>query len=679
VNRQGYESARLAGEAVVATVQDIATLIGEPKAEISLESGERVAPGLGLNEDAAALLARARDLGQGLFTIIVLGEFKNGKSTLLNAMLGSKTLPAKATPATAIITVLVGGEHSEVSVFETGRSEPRVVTGEQFLREFQLSLRDQETIQERGTLDRFANVEYAEMECNHALCAHGVRLIDSPGLGEHLSRTRVATNFLKRSQAVVMVLNATRILTRDERSFIEALLGEGRLAHVFFVVNRINQVDPAKVDEIRSWVESQLASHFQAHDGGFDSDFYHRRVFFVDALGALEARSTVPNDVEKLRATGVPAFEEEIESFLTGEDKVASTLQSTVQFLAPVVTAALDRIRQADSALEAPLEELEARRRESESSLLELAGKKRETERTINLFADTIKQKVFANLTSFVDQMAETWDEDSRRLMDLDQAVSLRNVVVAYAQPEARRRMAVAISEEVQRYLEAKFSAWSDNLPSVVEHDVKVLLREVEAQIEDLELELDRIAAAFAGTAGGRGDRTAGDRLFRVALSLGEIVEITDDVMDVGDLSAVVARLVQRSVVVHLVRMFVGVGALMANVLIEVLQGGFGEGEVKRRIRQTLGERLVAALREQVTERRDFVFKAIEERFQEFASTTTDVIGRRIDEVRAEQERILRQRRDEDFSAESERRRLSLIDAEVRRLNLKLATFASNI
>ena len=240
----GYETARRLGDAVASIVGKVSVLIGQRQEEpVALEGGMAVAPGLGMREEADILAARARDLSQGLFTIIVVGEFKNGKSTLLNGMLGSKTLPAKAAPATAVITVLVYGDREDVAIFETGQLEPRRVSWEEFVHEFQLNPQDQETIQEHGRLDRFSRVEYAEIQRTHALCAHGVKLVDSPGLGEHISRTRVATKFLQRSQAVILMLNATRILTRQERDFIDTLLGESRLSHVFFVVNRINQVD----------------------------------------------------------------------------------------------------------------------------------------------------------------------------------------------------------------------------------------------------------------------------------------------------------------------------------------------------------------------------------------------------------------------------------------------------
>src|SRR5579884_1866399 len=281
----GYAAAQEQARIVESALAEIAALIGAP--DDADTTGDRFEPGLGLTREAEMLRERARDLEEGLFTVVVVGEFKTGKSTLLNSMLGSGALPAKATPCTAIITVLVNGTNDRVAVYEVDREEPRFLDWEQFVREFQLSLQDQETLQEGRALDRFARVQYAEIESTHRLCDDGVRLVDSPGLGEHLSRTRVTTGYLRQAQAVIVVLNATRILGQAEREFIENELGRGRLENVFFVVNRMDQINLADAAGIRHWVESNLASHFMDDDGRFDRDLYERRVFFVSARQAL--------------------------------------------------------------------------------------------------------------------------------------------------------------------------------------------------------------------------------------------------------------------------------------------------------------------------------------------------------------------------------------------------------
>jgi hypothetical protein len=674
----GYEAARRKGELVAGALRDLAALIGDTSSQpLTLETGGQLTPGLGFTEDAAALRARARDLSQGLFTIIVLGEFKNGKSTLLNGMLGSKTLPAKAAPATAIITELVYGESDRVAIFETGAAEPRQVSWEDFVREFQLSREDQETLEGYGAIDRFSSIEYARIECRHPICAHGVKLIDSPGLGEHISRTRVATSFLKQAEAVIFVLNATRILTRDEREFIDTVLGEGRLPHVFFVVNRINQIDPTGVEEIRQWVERALAPHFRDERGDFDRDLYERRVFFVNARGALEARSGGAADEAAIEATGVPALERELERFLTGEDKVAAAVQSTVQFLGPVLTGAQRRIERQKHALDEPLEALEQRRQETERRLEGLQRRRGDIERTIILFADAVKYKVYSDLRRFVDEMHETWGEDSRRLIDLSEAAGITNVLQSYMQPEARERMAASIAEQVQRYLQVKFGEWSERIPHTVQPDVDAMVAEVEAQVEDFQLELEQIAAMFAGTPPGQGERVSGARLVQLALSLEDIAGLTDEVTGVNDWKDVIGRWVQQSMIVMLVRMLFTGSAMMALLFVELVNLGVNESEVKRRIRERLGQKLHEGLRAQVEERRTFILDTVATHFRQFATSMTEVLRTQIEEVRNEESRIVRQKQDEHFSAEQEKARLDAIGVKLEELRGVIGDVAS--
>jgi hypothetical protein len=662
----GYGAAHQRSETIARTLHEIADVIGE---------GTPEQPGLGLIDDARALDTRVRDLTQGLFKILVIGEFKNGKSTLLNAMLGRKTLPAKAAPATAVITLLVAGDRPEVAIYETGSQEPRLLSWDAFVAEFQLTRDDLETLEGAGTIDRFRDVAYAEIECGHPICSYGVTLIDSPGLGEHLSRTRVATGFLKQAQAVIVVLNATRILTADERAFIDGSLGAGRLDHVFFVVNRMNQVDDP--DEIRAWVERALAGHFQ-RDGAFDQGLYERRVFFVDARSALEERTSAEPDADRLEASGVPALERELERFLTGEEKVSAALQSTVQFLGPVVAEAQNRIAQERLALERPLAELEEKRGEAERRLAALGGRQAHLEQTVLLFGETVREKVYADLRAFIAEMEDRWPEEAQRLVPLDDIVTLKTLFQTYSQPDSRERMAAAISAEVQRYLQTKFEEWSDRIPAAVQPDLDALVAEVETQTGNIQQELDLIAGLFAGLPPRTTEGNAsGARLIQLALTIEDIGDVTDAVTGVADWKRLIGRWTQNAIVMMFVRTFITGSALMALILVEGLQLGVGESEVKRRIREMLGKRLFPALREQMAERQPIIRQAIDEHFRGLAAGLTGVIRNQVDEVRREQARIIAQRQDERFSADSALARLDALDARLTELRTAIQSAAT--
>lgn len=66
---------------------------------------------LGLtNLDATVLACSFLASREALLDVAVLGQFKAGKSSLLNAVMGFDLLPVGVVPVTAVVTRLVGGD-----------------------------------------------------------------------------------------------------------------------------------------------------------------------------------------------------------------------------------------------------------------------------------------------------------------------------------------------------------------------------------------------------------------------------------------------------------------------------------------------------------------------------------------------------------------------------------------
>jgi ribosome biogenesis GTPase A len=88
--------------------------------------------------DDAALADLARSIAQldGLFLLVVVGEFNSGKSAFINALLGRPILPEGVTPTTAEINVLAYGSE-ETS--QLGADRTRLLTAPvDLLREIRL-------------------------------------------------------------------------------------------------------------------------------------------------------------------------------------------------------------------------------------------------------------------------------------------------------------------------------------------------------------------------------------------------------------------------------------------------------------------------------------------------------------------------------------------------------------
>ncbi len=88
-----------------------------------LRSLERIALEIGDEEVARDARDLASRVEEGRFHVACVGQFKRGKSTLLNAIVGAPVLPMGIAPVTSAITVLRHGETPTARVsFEDGRS-----------------------------------------------------------------------------------------------------------------------------------------------------------------------------------------------------------------------------------------------------------------------------------------------------------------------------------------------------------------------------------------------------------------------------------------------------------------------------------------------------------------------------------------------------------------------------
>lgn len=675
----GYSSAKQKSETIAAALRDIACLIGAPQDKtVTLETGGEIVPGLGLVGDAADLSRRARDMEQGIFKVLVLGEFKNGKSTLLNATLGSKVLPAKVTPATAIITTLVYGERKEVAIYEADKNEPRLVSWEDFIAEFKLSRDDIEALDKTGYLDRFQNIEYAQIECQHPFCANGVRLIDSPGLGEQASRTRVTTNFLRQAHAVIFVLNATRILSDDEKKFIASRLAKGRMNQVFFVINRVNQIDQNDLADVKNWVQSVLKPHFLDDAGAFDQELYNRRVFYVNALGALEARMNEPLDEAKLESSGVPALEQELEKFLTSDEKIGAVFDTSVQFLAEVVNESRRRVEQQRATLDQPLAELEKRRDEAERKLTNLARKKDDIERAILLFGNVIKQRIYANLRDYLDQMRQNWPSEGAGYIKLDEVSSILDVLQSYVNKEAEKKVAQSLETQVKKYLREKLAEWSEQVPTAIQGDVAKMMKELEAQVGDFQVELDQIGDLFAGTTAeeyAEADPKRGSRLLQMAMSMSDFGTSSRMDLTPDDWSNLATKLLQQVLTVFI--LFSLFGGPLAWILLVVIESWLfilQREKFKQRLLEKLGERLYTEVERELPTKQKEIYELVDKRFSQFARQVTQTLQTQLDEKRLEIERIIRQKNSTSFSIELEKVRLQKLDAKLLELFATITT-----
>ncbi len=391
---------------VCSILRDISTLIGVVEGKwVKLETGDTVMPGLGLTHDATHLVNCANYIQQGILKIVVLGMCKTGKSTLLNALLGTDLLPTDKRPITAVVTNVVYGSSKEVMIYEEGKELLYPIDWDVFTRDFILNQKTIHAIDAQSNIETTLKaIRYAQIEASSPLLNHCIRLTDTPGLNVSINRSIVTPSFLKRSDtAIIFLLNAMHPFPRDVQAYLATTFGSSPRENLFFVVNRIDQMMPEKVNALKRHVHTMLRQYFINENYVFDDDLYKRRVFFVSAATALHARTVTPQALADLEASSILTLENELALFLTTEDRITGALEPTLRTLEHIIGRTYRHIAQERTIM--PAENSEAGR---SFSMIRKKKHLDTIEKKLHILVDEANKVVFRKLAQIPDERLQT-------------------------------------------------------------------------------------------------------------------------------------------------------------------------------------------------------------------------------------------------------------------------------
>jgi tRNA U34 5-carboxymethylaminomethyl modifying GTPase MnmE/TrmE len=307
-------------------------------------------------EGFSDLLARISELQGRLteerFHLAVLGQFKRGKSTLLNALIGEPLLPTGVVPLTSIPTFLRVGKARTVRVFfrESKESAFTDLTLDQARDVLARHVTEKENPENR------LGVECVEVEHPSRLLTAGVVLIDTPGIGSTLRHNTEATlSFLPQCDAALFVVSSDPPITEVEQEFLKAV--EKRVAKLCFVMNKIDYLS-----------DSELQDAMAFFDKALEENGVRGALFRVSAKRGIDAR--VQENARLWRESGLEELQNYLFDFLSREK--SRTLQLAIAKKAGDVLA--------DAAMN-----IELRRRSLELSQEELAKR-------IGIFNDKVKE-----------------------------------------------------------------------------------------------------------------------------------------------------------------------------------------------------------------------------------------------------------------------------------------------
>jgi len=609
------------------------------------------------------------------FKVLILGEFKRGKSTFINALLGAEILPAYATPCTAVINeVKWGAEKRAVHHFATPMPEelppgipertvehirksgdpvPPLEIAVEDLEEY-VAIPDPSKEQQSSVAE--TPYELVELFWPLEICRNGVEVIDSPGLNEHRTRTTVTTNYLSSVDAVVFVMSCHSLASQSEMNVIERDVRGNGHEDIFFVCNRFDEIRERERARLITYGEQKLSSK---------TSFGNAGVYFLSALDALDGR--LKDNEELLSGSGILALESALQGFLVNERGRIKLLQPARELDVHLKKASTKQIPSKLSMLDCELSELRERY-DRVHPKLDLADKER-----IRI-VDSMKGDVQRQRDDFRRMMLQTTrelaDDIPAWVDEYDPDNGLRFLSIKGTKAQARA-LAEEVVQAVRDRLDQEYAEWRQEvlrpwlekgLESMAERarcDVDGFLDNVDAirvELGDTPAELsenpvggwERVLAAGGGfLVGGAGSALVGATLGFKEMAKSLVPQIA---------------LVMGAIFLGFFNPFVLIPLLLSG---GVIQGMFSMKKAGEKIKCAVGEKIADKLRDDAEETAEEAADKLHEKLSELVVATDKGLKAELRSLTEETESALETLKSGQGAVEVERKKLKDAAAEI--------------
>lgn len=199
----------------------------DPERVVQLELLARKMGATAVANEAHELSERARE---GRFYVACVGQFKRGKSTLLNALTGSSVLPTGTTPVTSVVTVLRYGDHLAARLRHPSEAWQEIDPADLEL-----------YVSEERNPGNVKHVEAVEVFVPSDLLISGLCFVDTPGLGSVFTANTEATrDFVPHIDAALLVVGPDPPISGEEIALAEQIARN--VSTFVFVLNKADRV-----------------------------------------------------------------------------------------------------------------------------------------------------------------------------------------------------------------------------------------------------------------------------------------------------------------------------------------------------------------------------------------------------------------------------------------------------
>jgi GTP-binding protein EngB required for normal cell division len=375
-------------------------------------------------------------LAEDRFTIAVLGQFKRGKSSLINAIVGRNLLPTGILPLTSVITVVRFGVRERLVIQRKGFQFPQ--------HEPIAALSDYVTTQHNP--ENRKGIETVAIELPLPYLRRGLQFVDTPGVGSAIkTNTETTYSFLPNCDAVLFVTSVDGPFSEAELDLLTAI--RRYVGKIFFVLNKIDLLpDERESIQVVQFVKSLLCRELGVPE---------INLIPVSAQKGLEA--SLSKSASQFARSGLLDLEKTLAKFLANE-RESVFLEAVVDGARSLLTRELGDSELRDHARQLVKTERDHRIHTIKAELKRLQAERLEV---LDSIKDRLRKYVFGQVAQQLSTYLNTErDAAARRLIPFVRAGGARptgSVAKRYGRVIVRR-------------FRKHFSRWTDRNEQCIVH-----------------------------------------------------------------------------------------------------------------------------------------------------------------------------------------------------------------
>jgi signal recognition particle receptor subunit beta len=171
--------------------------------------------------------------------VLVLGEFNRGKTTLVNALIGTALLPMNIVPTTAAIWTVELGKTLGVSIERRDGTSQTIDT-------------DSSSLDQLSTEGALADdtVRFVKVTTPNLALGENIVIVDTPGVNDiNEQRSEITYRFLEAADAAIFIMDCSSPMTRSEFEFLERQVLSTSLDKLMIALNKSGRLDEDELEE----------------------------------------------------------------------------------------------------------------------------------------------------------------------------------------------------------------------------------------------------------------------------------------------------------------------------------------------------------------------------------------------------------------------------------------------